>query len=289
MRKIKKYITDIVSWVKSLFCLLYWFLVHCYKSDFKNYVKRDKKGGSIDIIVNGPSFTKQIDYVKNDGNDKCMVNFAANTELFWDLKPSYYCVADPCFFLEKARKKEVESFINNLKKVDWDMQFFIKYTDYKHYVKNSALDNLSHIMFVPYHSTPLPFSFKFKKLAFWLFRKGQAMPNPMSVSVPVIMNIINAGFSFINLYGYDQNWIHNIVVNEKNQVCHQDTHFYNVKGQLNLWKKNENETFRVYEILHTQVELFEAYWFIKEYLNYLGNVKVINRSPTSLLDAFDRE
>jgi hypothetical protein len=115
------------------------------------------------------------------------------------------------------------------------------------------------------------------------------MPIPMSVSVPVIMNAINSGYANINLYGYDQDWIHNVVVDENNQVCLYDTHFYNEKGKLRPWKKNENETFRMYELLQTQTDLFKTYWFIKEYVDFLGNVKITNMSPNSLIDAFDRK
>ena len=287
MRIIKKYLSELIAWLKSSLYLFYWFLIHCLKSDFKNHVEKDKQGRTIDI--NGPSFAKQVDLVKTDGHEKCMVNMAANTPLFWELKPAYYCVSDYRFFRGVAVNKEFEAFFDNLTKIDWDMYFFVAYFDYKHYIKNTALDRLTYVHFVPFHSTPFSFSFTFRRLAFWLFKKGQAMPMPMSVSVPVIMNIINTGFSTINLYGYDQDWLHNVVVDENNQVCLQDTHFYDEKGKYRPWKKNGNETFTMYEILQTQTELFESYWFIKEYVDYLGDVKIVNKSPVSLIDAFERK
>ncbi len=277
------------SWLASTMNLILWFIIHLCKSDFKNHIKKEKQGKTIDIIVNGPSFAKQEASVKCDGYEKCMVNFAANTSAFWELKPSIYCVSDPRFFRSSIREKEYESFFENLSKVNWKMTFFVMYGDYKHYILKSDLNKHPYISFVPYHSTPFPYSFKFKRIAFWLFKKGQAMPIPMSVSVPVIMNAINSGYSYINLYGYDQDWIHNVVVNENNQVCLQDTHFYNEKGTLRPWLKNDSETFTMYEILQTQTELFESYWFIKEYAEFLGDVKIVNKSPCSLIDAFDRQ
>jgi hypothetical protein len=289
MRKIKSTFIDFFSFVGSFFYLFYWLFVNCFKSDFKNHIKKDKQGETIDIIVNGPSFTKQKDLVKDNGFDKCMVNFAANSPLFWELRPAYYCVSDPRFFRNAERNEEFETFFNNIKNVDWDMTFFATYYDYKHHIVNSDLLKLPHINFVPFHHTSFPLSFKFKKIAFWLFQKGQAMPIPMSVSIPVIMNAINSGYSFINLYGYDQDWIHNVVVDENNQVCLHDTHFYHEKGVLRPWKKNENETFKMFEMLQTQTELFESYWFIKEYVDFLGNVKITNMSPNSLIDAFNRK
>lgn len=289
MRKIKEILFNCLSLIKSSFYLFYWIVINCIKSDLVNHLKKDRQGKTIDIIVNGPSFAKKTDYVKNDGFDKCMVNFAANTQLFWELKPAYYCVSDPRFFGKVLRNGEFEKFFNNIRQVDWDMIFFVTYSDYIHNIKNCNLLDIPHIRFVPFHSTPFPFSFSFKKIAFWLFRTGQAMPIPMSVSVPVIMNAINSGYSFINLYGYDQDWLHNVVVDDNNQVCLYDTHFYNVEGKLRPWKKNDIETFRMYELLKTQTELFESYWFIKEYADFLGNVKITNMSPVSLIDAFDRK
>lgn len=289
MRKIKNLLFEILSWGGSLFYLLYWFVVHCFKSDFKNHVEKLKQGKTIDIIVNGPSFAKQINLAKTDGFDKCMVNAAADSPLFWDLKPVYYCVSHPGFFKNSMKYGNFENLINNIKKVDWEMTIFVPYTDYKNHIKNGELDKLDHVKFVPFHSTTIPFSFKFRKIAFSLFKMGQAMPTPMSVAIPVIMNIINSGYSNINLYGYDQDWIHNVVVNDNNQVCLVDTHFYHEKGEFRPWKKNEVETFRMYEILKTQADLFESYWFIKEYVDYLGDVKIVNKSPVSLIDAFERK
>lgn len=289
MKKVKYMIAVVLSWLRSCGDLIYWFVAHLFKSDFKNHFERTGQGKTIDIIVNGPSFAKQVDDVKSDGNDICMVNMAANTSLFWELKPSFYCVSDPRFFSFASKSKEFELFFDNIKRVDWNMTFWVTYGDYKKNILHSELLNLKNINFVPYHSTSFPFSFKYRKLAFWLFKKGQAMPIPMSVSVPVIMNAINTGYSVVNLYGYDQDWIHNVVVDKNNRVCLHDTHFYNEKGEYRPWWKNDHETFTMHEVLQTQVELFESYWFIKEYAESLGNVSIINRSPVSLIDAFKRQ
>lgn len=290
-RKIKQFLSEVNAYIVSLFQLIIWLIRHCFYSDFKNHIQRSQQGRAIDIIVNGPSFISQIDNVKNDGFCKCMVNFAANTPEFFELKPEYYCLSDPGCFRQRSSNINMKLLIENLQKVNWDMNFFVTYHDYKSLIKGSDLEELKHIHFIPFHSTVIPFSFKFRKLAFWLFSKGQAMPIPMSVSVPVIMNALNCGYSVIRLFGYDQDWIHNVVVDENNRVCLQDTHFYNESGEYRPWWKNieHTETFTMYEIMRTQAELFESYWFIREYLEYLGNVKIINMSPVSLIDAFDRE
>lgn len=289
MIRIKRILAELLSWVYSIIYLLYWLFVHCIKSDFKNHIRRKCQGRTIDIIVNGPSFASQIDVVKKDGNDKCMVNCAANSPLFWELKPTYYCVSDPHVFMNVDNNKEYKKLIENIKKVDWDLTFFVTYYDYKHHIRCTDIDKLENVHFTPFHSTEIPFSFKFKKIAFGLFKKGQAMPIPMSVSIPAIMTSINSGYNDINLYGFDNDWIHNVVINENNQVCLRDTHFYNDQVELTPWMKNDSETFTMYEILQTQTELFESYWFIKEYIEYLGDVRIINRSPVSLIDAFDRK
>ncbi len=287
MRKIKFFIFSILSWLASLVAFFYWMLVHMYKSDFRNHIKKNHTEKEIDIIVNGPSFTDQADKIKNNGHDKCMVNFAANTSVFWDIKPSYYCVTDPAFFRNNM-EKDVTLLIENLKKVDWALTFYVTYYDYKHHIENTELDRFKHVSFVPFHSTAFPFSFRFRKLAYWLFSRGQAMPHTTSVSVPVIMNAINTGYTRINLYGYDQDWIHNVVVDDSNRVCLFDTHYYNEAGEYRPWLKNPKETFTMYEIMHSQAELFETYWFIRQYIDYLGNVRIINHSPNSLIDAFER-
>ena len=288
MKKFKRVFYECGLWMKSLLYLFYWFFNHIFKSDLKNHIKIVKQGETIDIIVNGPSFTEQQEIVKNDGFDKCMVNYAANTPIFWELKPTYYCISDPHFF-KRTYKSSVQEFLTNINKVDWDITIFVTYYAFKHYLAKSTLINNNKVKIIPFHSTPLPYTFKFKHLAYKLFKGGQAMPDPSSVSIPTVMNIINSGYSNINLYGFDHDWIHNVVVDNKNQVCLYDTHYYNEKGEYIPWLKNETETFRMYEVLQTQVELFESYWFIKEYVDYLGNVKVINKSPNSLLDAFDRD
>ena len=288
MKTIKKYLFEFLSWVRSLLYLLYWIIIHCFKSDFRNHIHKDNKLKAIDIIVNGPSFAKQQHLVNNDGCDKCMVNFAMNTPVFWDIKPNYYCVSDPSFFCGSNDDQSFITFFDNIKKVDWDMIFFVTYSDYIRHIKQTSLEQLKHITFIPFHSNAIPFDFKFRKLAFWLFKKGQAMPHPESVSIPAIMNCINSGYKTIYLYGYDQDWIHNVVVDQNNRVCIQDTHYYNVNGELRPWLKNKTELYKMYEILKSQTELFQSYWFIREYIDNLKTTHIINMSPVSLIDAFDR-
>lgn len=288
MRKLKKIVVVSIQWVKSVGYLLYWFILNGFKSDYRNHIKKEKQVRAIDVIVNGPSFVKQKDTIKNNIHDKIMVNYAANSSFFWELKPKYYCVSDPSFWKKAIETEEGRCFLGNIMKIDWDMIFFVTYYDYRHHIRNTEIEKFNHIKFVPFHSTRIPFSFRLRKIAFMLFSAGQAMPNPESVSIPIIMIAINLGYSKIFLYGYDQDWIHNVVVDESNRVCFQDTHFYNEKGVLLPWIKDGNTTFRMYEILRSQTSLFESYWFIREYMNYLGNVSIINMSPISLIDAFEK-
>ena len=59
------------------------------------------------IIGTGPSLINDINEIKNYKKDECDffgVNFFANTETFFDLKPNYYFLADKLFGLKSLIK-----------------------------------------------------------------------------------------------------------------------------------------------------------------------------------------
>ncbi len=78
------------------------------------------------ILGNGPSLKqsleKDLDMFKKS-TLMCVNNFAASAE-FTMLKPSYYVILDPGFFIDKQRKDIVETFGILKNNVDWELTSF---------------------------------------------------------------------------------------------------------------------------------------------------------------------
>ena len=92
-------------------------------------IKKHEAGdGSIVILANGPSLRQTIaeysELLRN--TDTMAVNFAANTPEFQMLKPAFYILADPHFFL--SDEQNVRSLWQNLSKAEWPITLYVPAT-----------------------------------------------------------------------------------------------------------------------------------------------------------------
>ena len=116
------------------------------------------------------------------------------------------------------------------------------------------------------------------------------MPRPQNVLVPSIFNGINMGYNEIIIYGADHSWTENIRINNANQVCLTDSHFYDQEEvSLKPWRKatEGREIYKMYEILWDLSNTFKSYHTLREYADTQG-CHIVNKTGGSYIDAFDR-
>lgn len=237
---------------------------------------------SLIILGNGPSLRTNID---NDAdllaaNHSLAVNFAANTPEFFTLRPRFYVLADPHFFLNRT-DANVSRLLTALNRVDWAMTLFVP----------STVGSLSDIITnsnISVERFPFIAAEGFRSFEHYAFSKALAMPRPRNVLIPSIMIGAWLGYRNIFLLGADHSWLQTLSVTDDNRVVSIQPHFY---------KEDEGEQRRVianymgvklHEVLESMYIAFKSYHVIADWAMTQG-VNIYNSTPDSMIDAFPRK
>lgn len=243
------------------------------------------------VLGNGPSLKKslvQYQDVLTKLDLLCVNNFSITQE-YELLKPKYYVLLDPAYFA-KTPLKVVEDCFNNIKtKTSWELILLVP-TQAKQspLLQQLCLDN-THVKLICYNYVP----FKgFNNIGHYLFKKRLAMPQSQNVLVASLFLGINLGFKKIYLLGADHTWHVNLHVNEKNELCLKDEHFYqkeNGNDTIILYKENsKTETVKLHEAFLSCGKAFEGHYNVNKYA-ILRNVNIYNSSDVSFIDAYVRK
>ena len=259
---------------------IYWLVYLVLKTDCKTHIPVIRRAEKLIILANGPSLKENINEIVFKGKDISVLNDFYKSPWFKTLKPKYYVLADPMYFLNEG------FFISFTKEVDWNMFLYIPFYYWK------KLDifrnmNYTHIKVIPYHFE----NFKgFSCLKYYLYKKGLCMPKVQNVLVASIFTGINMGYKEIYLYGADHSWTKTLGVNNENEVCAVDSHFYDTdKPSFSPYWKNPatREQYKMHELLRDFAYMFESYHELRCYADSLGS-KIVNMTKNSFIDAFER-
>ena len=126
------------------------------------------------------------------------------------------------------------------------------------------------------------------KLRNYFFRNKMATPIQQNVVVGAIYAMIMEGFERINLLGVGHSWLNAMVVNEKNEVCLKDMHYYNKEAELKPWYTVNGEPYKMHVILRDLAQMFDSYHQLRCFADSLGDVRIVNYTKDSYIDAFER-
>jgi hypothetical protein len=245
----------------------------------------DKKHNHCYIIANGPSLKYVIEDKKESdifyGQDVFTVNLLYQTPFFFELKPSNHIIADNAFW-DTAWDSTIEGiqigFKENLMNVTWEMNLFVPSIGYP-IIKRILAEN-EKITLIPYNNTPV---IGYEKVSYFLYRKNLGMPKPTNVLNVGIFLALNLGYSRLYIYGADHTWMKDLFVDEDNDICCYQNHFYDSeivpykmpKGSLAMGLKSI-------------VEALESYSVLNLYAKSI-NARIINKTRGSYIDIFDKE
>jgi hypothetical protein len=245
------------------------------------------------IIGTGPSLINDINEIKNYKKDECDffgVNFFANTETFFDLKPNYYFLADKLFWSKELNKNYNQlrnNTIEKLKIVNWKINILCPESGYD-YIKSRLYKN-SNITLIKMPEKSVDLSTK-KIQLFALKNRFFAIANVNSV-VTLIWYSIICNYCEIYIYGADFSGFKSITVDQKtNYVSVPVKHFYKnseaEKDSSNKYEAKKNKSL--------SERLYQNYRVLKynDLLNELAiskGIDIINRSSFSYIDSFKRE
>lgn len=249
--------------------------------------------GKLFIFSNGPSLNKEFDLFNENLSKQTIlvVNNYALHPSFSVIKPEFYLFADPVYWDLSINRMEMVSIRENIfdiicHKTNWKMTIFVPNRANITFL-NSYLEKNSNVT-VTFYNTSI---FKFLQKDIFLYNslKFNLTATTQNVLAAAIYISINIGFKEIELYGADNSWLKDLRVNTNNDVCLIDEHFYDSSGKKTLvkWQKPDGTIFTMREILKTLSNLFFQY----ESLNYYAlknNVKIVNCTQNSYIDAFDK-
>ena len=243
-----------------------------------------KSNRSLAILANGPSlkaYQQKLDIFAD--KDVLCLNFFALTDDFLALKPKYYALADPAFFVPRQdRLSEELAKIDDMleifqTKIDWQMHIIVpshmaiptEMAKVLHKNKNLSLIKINEFYFEGFSLVER--YLRKKQLMSFIFQNVVVM----AISAGMFM-----GYKNIFLFGVDADWIKNITVGSDNKLYLDDTHFYGTQK-------------RVIEDINMEIEMkalcttFRMYGKIAAFAKENG-INIYNTCEHSFIDTFPK-
>jgi hypothetical protein len=281
-----------IKYLTGLYKIARLIAINLYRGFLNPTIKNVKKEGDICYILgNGPSLSADI--IKNNPllktNSLFVVNFFANSDQYVQLKPKYYVLADPAFWEKNVNERleeNVELIFKTLKeKTNWEINIIVPYlaaAKLKERFKESV-----YLKVYYFNNMTLETDMNIDN---FVYSKAFGSPLIQNVLVSAIFNALLIGFKEINLLGADHSWIEELAINEHNEVCILDKHFYDKPSSVTFtpWKKRNGEVYKMHEILVDLSKMFSGYHKLKHFALY-EHAEIYNCTENSYIDAFQRK
>lgn len=254
-----------------------------------------EKSRPIYILANGPSLNSFLYQYNNSQNGYANVDFFAlndfcNNSYFELIKPIYYVLSDPLFFLETIYQDRGKQALNNIvRKVNWRMYLFVPYT-FRNSTFLSEIKSNANIIILPFHS------YRFdggEKMRFFLYRHNLGNGQFGTVALNALYISLQCGYKTIYIYGIDHNFFEDIIVDRDNILCKKHKHFYGEDSEYSPIINHyggigcKAVPFSVSEYLTEKASIFKGHSILSQYAKSIG-AKIINCTPNSWVDAYDR-
>lgn len=237
---------------------------------------------TLKILGNGNSINDS-DFSTGNDIDYLVVNRHVLSPSYLQIKPKYYVFADDHFYTSN----EGYELLNKIKEdTQWDMMIFFPYSK-KHAKHLTSLFKDTPQIQVKFYNTV--FYQGFKKFGCYLYEKNLAVPRFQNVLAASIYLALLLKYKQIYLYGVEHSWLKNLFVNNKNEVCLDNPHFFDTtKSSPKTWKEIQGQDILLHEALIAYAKMFEAYHELERFAKSRGT-KIVNCTKDSFIDAFKRK
>ena len=265
-------------------------LIFCKFKYLKN-IKNIQSVKHLLIIGNGPSLLDSI--LKIEKNKQfinietlCVNNFA-HFKYYEKMKPKYYVIIDPVYFIIDPNNKSMnvmrEELISTIKlKTNWPISFYIP----RYYIKSKFVNELStikNIDIIPINNVPLFGGFT--NVKHFLFDLNLGNPVYQNVLAAAIFIGVKKNIKNIFLIGSDHSWLNNLQVLSDNNVVLNDNHFIESKENFVVLKEEDGTPKKIHKFLYQLSLMFEEYLNINIYAEKKGII-IKNLTCNSFIDAF---
>lgn len=221
-------------------------------------------------ITNGELPSAEVDYF--------VVNLFCQSDYFQIIKPRFYFIVDGAFFspTDERGQNLVNQLANKLNKVDWEMYLVVS----SGAPNDGILKNItnSNVKILKMNSTTIEGYNTFRNM---MYKLQLGMPRCQTVTNFALSAGITMKYNKILLYGADHSWTRDLFVDDDNVVCYGDRHVYNTNLTVIKHKRT------MAEILSDFSKMFATHEIIRQYAD-TENVKIINMTKGSFVDAYDR-
>ena len=282
LKKIYNFSLKTFSTFISILCVIFFSSFKAHKNIEKIQNNLEIKEECI-VLGNGPSVNRIVEILqrKNLNVDIFAVNFFCLTDYFQQIKPKFYVLLDPNLFSSKKKKansEKIEKLISSLNHANWNITVFVPYK-YSDSILTKELKS-KFINVCIFNSTPVDAYSSIERL---LFKLNLGMPFPQTVINAAIFLAVNLRYKFIHLFGTEQSWLKDLHVYDSNELSVNLDHFY--EGDES--DKNHSTLSSLSTFLKTQAICFESHMRLEKYAKKMG-VKIINRTPNSYIDAYEK-
>ena len=237
------------------------------------------------IIGAGPSINQDLKKIKqiSDEDEIFVSNWFALTELWEELKPRNYILADPGLWNNDydGTHLEIKKLYKVLFQVKWNLNLYIPDTSLsfiKPILKNNS--NINFIIFPTRSSNQV----NIKSRSNLISRRIVPPKISNGILVAIWISIMSKSKS-IFLYGVDSDGFRKIETDQKtNEVRTGLLHFYD-KKYIPEKKKKSKLLYQRFEQIYI---MFREYEVISMVAKSIG-IKIINLSSYSMLDNFERK
>lgn len=280
----------VLKWSKDVYSSVR-FIYHQNKERYKfgDYYLRYCQNGKCKeayIFANGPSLNEEIKNLLNKGldlNESIVVNSFALTEYFQIIKPSYYCLADPHYFDGRHHEISMPVFKKINEIVNWNMTLYILMYD------KNTLDNIKQYIPNSYVRIKGISTLKFEGFEakrYESYKKGVSVPSFVNVSIMGLYILLNLGYKKINLFGVDHSFLAGLSIDDDNQLCMLENHFYG-KEKHRLEVIRNGHLWKMADFVYDKYLTFKEHENMRGYADFLG-AEVINHTRDSWIDAYTR-
>lgn len=271
----KKLLHCIIETVRFIEAILYWTV---QKFTLKGETPIEKIEDKVVVVGNGPS-AKEFPYESAKGFKICCVNyFALDVELFWRIKPAFYCVVEKNYLCIHREEPDVQKLYEILEEVDWDMTFICMAGDQIQF-KNS------HIKIHRLNEYHLEYNELFSNICMNLYMRNKAIFGMQNVIIGALYYFVISKAREILLTGVENDWHKEFVVDKDNNVIRKVARFYGIKPRL--LTGNDIQKGEFYKSMRDYYITLHQYKIIADFANRSG-VKIINTVLNSYIDVFDK-
>ena len=278
-------IVDLLLYIYGLFSYVFFLRFSSLGKD-PNF-----KSQPLIIMGNGPSLSSDIPSIikRRPEVRVCAVNYFANNELFVQLRPDFYVLADPIFWRQDIGTQHKESnqqLIENLLQVSWDMTIICPEQGFD-FFSNILRGNVN-IKIERVKDNWMDFRSDFFSVL--ALRSSFFTPNFVNVLILALWSAITKGFCEIEIYGADFSSFKTFNVDQdSNHLTVGTRHFYSKDDvKVVMQEKYPGEKVKLIHTRFYQIALGFKQMYLLSKLAERKKVSVLNGSAFSYLDCFDR-